>query len=41
MNSFIPEIRAVVGAYANYKLMEKLGNTAMNAYRLRIFKLDI
>ncbi|MHC6180031.1 EcsC family protein [Clostridium sp. JNZ X4-2] len=41
MNSFILEIGAVVGAYANYKLMEKLENTAVNAYRLRIFKLDI
>lgn len=33
----VPGIGAVVGAYANYKLMDKLGETAMNAYRLRIF----
>ena len=35
----VPGIGAVVGAYANYKLMDKLGDTAMTAYRLRIFKL--
>lgn len=39
MLQMVPEIGAVVGAYANYKLMDKLGNTAMNAYRLRL--LDI
>lgn len=33
----VPGIGAVVGAYANYKLMDKLGETVMNAYRLRIF----
>lgn len=32
----VPGIGAVVGAYANYKLMDKLGETAINAYRLRI-----
>ncbi|MFL0195080.1 EcsC family protein [Clostridium sp. WILCCON 0269] len=36
MLQMVPGIGAVVGAYANYKLMNKLGNTAMNAYRLRI-----
>lgn len=41
MLQLVPGIGSVVGAYANYRLMEKLGNTAMNAYRLRIFKLDI
>lgn len=32
----VPGIGAVVGAYANYKLMDRLGNTAINAYRLRL-----
>ncbi|NLM42756.1 MAG: EcsC family protein [Clostridiales bacterium] len=32
----VPGIGAVVGAYANAKLMDKLGVTAMNAYRMRI-----
>ncbi|BAH05086.1 EcsC family protein [Clostridium kluyveri] len=36
MLQMVPGIGAVVGAYANYKLMDKLGNTSMNAYRLRI-----
>ncbi len=36
MLQMLPGIGAVVGAYANYKLMDKLGNTAMNAYRLRL-----
>lgn len=34
----VPGIGAAVGAVANYKLMDKLGETAMNAYRLRVFK---
>ncbi|HEY5563661.1 MAG TPA: EcsC family protein [Clostridiaceae bacterium] len=34
----VPVIGAVVGAVANYKLMSKLGETAINAYRLRVFK---
>lgn len=34
----LPGIGAVVGAYTNSKLMDKLGETAMNAYRLRILK---
>lgn len=38
MLQLVPGIGAVVGAYANYKLMNKLGDTAMNAYRLRLFK---
>lgn len=33
----VPVIGGVVGAVANYKLVEKLGNTAMNGYRLRHF----
>lgn len=39
MLQLVPGIGAVVGAYANYKLMDKLGDTAMNAYRLRVFKV--
>jgi hypothetical protein len=31
----IPGIGAVVGAFANHRLVDKLGETAMNAYRLR------
>lgn len=31
----IPGIGAAVGAYVNHRLTKKLGNTAMNAYRLR------
>ncbi|WP_446899309.1 EcsC family protein [Clostridium sp. LBM24168] len=38
MLQLVPGIGAVVGAYANYRLMDKLGYTAMNSYRLRIFK---
>lgn len=36
----VPVIGAVVGAYANFKLMNKLGETAINVYRLRIFKIS-
>lgn len=32
----LPGIGAVVGAYANYNLLDHLGETAMNAYRLRL-----
>lgn len=38
MLQLVPVIGAVVGAYANYKLMDKLGETAMNAYRLRMIR---
>lgn len=31
----VPGIGAVVGAYVNHRLTEKLGTTAMNAYRMR------
>lgn len=34
----VPVIGAFVGAYANYQLMDKLGETAMNGYRLRLIK---
>jgi len=36
MAQLIPGIGAVVGVVANYKLTQKLGNTAMNAYRMRL-----
>ncbi|RYL88120.1 EcsC family protein [Sporolactobacillus sp. THM7-4] len=32
----LPGIGAAVGAYANYNLLNHLGETAMNAYRLRL-----
>lgn len=35
MAQLIPVIGAAVGAIANYKLITKLGNTAMNCYRMR------
>ncbi|MFD3156959.1 EcsC family protein [Haloimpatiens sp. FM7330] len=38
MLQLVPGIGAVVGAYANYQLVEKLGKTSVNAYRLRVFK---
>jgi uncharacterized protein (DUF697 family) len=38
MLQLVPGIGAVVGAYANYNLMEHLGEVAQNAYRLRILK---
>jgi uncharacterized protein (DUF697 family) len=33
----IPGIGAIVGAYANHQLLDELGETAMNCFRLRIF----
>lgn len=38
MLQLVPGIGAVVGAYANYQLLDQLGETAMNCYRLRILK---
>lgn len=35
MAQLIPVIGAPVGALANYRLIDKLGKTAMNAYRMR------
>lgn len=35
----LPDIGAIFGVYANYKLMDRLGETAMNAYRLRACKI--
>ena len=37
MMQLIPGIGIVVGAYTNYQLMDKLGEVAMNCYRLRFF----
>ncbi|MGE6261001.1 EcsC family protein [Heyndrickxia sporothermodurans] len=31
----VPGIGAVIGAYANYNLLDQLGETTMNAYRIR------
>ena len=36
MLQLVPGIGAFVGAYANNNLLKHLGETAMNAYRLRI-----
>lgn len=36
MLQLVPGIGAVIGAVANYRLMDKLGETAINAYRLRL-----
>jgi hypothetical protein len=38
MLQMMPVIGAVVGAYANYNLLDQLGETAMNAYRMRILQ---
>ncbi|NBJ67960.1 MULTISPECIES: EcsC family protein [Clostridia] len=35
----VPGFGAIVGAYANYNLLDQLGETAMNAYRLRLLKI--
>jgi hypothetical protein len=35
MAQLIPVIGAAVGAIVNYKLINKLGETAMNSYRMR------
>ncbi|QGH36683.1 EcsC family protein [Gracilibacillus salitolerans] len=32
----IPGLGAIVGAYANYNLLDQLGQTAKNSYRLRV-----
>ncbi|WP_339062979.1 EcsC family protein [Tepidibacillus marianensis] len=34
----MPGIGAVVGAFVNYQLLDTLGETAMNGYRLRLLK---
>ena len=40
MAQLIPGIGAVVGVIVNYQLIKKLGNTAMNAYRMRLLSVD-
>lgn len=37
MAQLIPGIGAVVGVVVNYRLINQLGTTAMNAYRMRLF----
>ncbi|GER65800.1 ABC transporter-associated protein EcsC [Weizmannia acidilactici] len=37
MLQLVPGIGAAVGAYANYNLLHHLGETALNAYRIRYF----
>ncbi|HET7627524.1 MAG TPA: EcsC family protein [Bacillales bacterium] len=34
----IPGFGAIVGAFANYRFLDHLGETAMNAYRMRLFE---
>ncbi|WP_192811883.1 EcsC family protein, partial [Paenisporosarcina sp. TG20] len=36
MFQLIPGIGAVVGAFVNYNLLDQLGETAMNSYRVRL-----
>ncbi|MBM7554121.1 EcsC family protein [Thalassobacillus pellis] len=38
MLQLVPGIGAVVGAFANNRLMEQLGETALNSYRLRMLR---
>lgn len=38
MLQMIPGLGAVIGAWANYGLLDDLGETAINCYRLRILK---
>lgn len=38
MLQLVPGIGAVVGAYANYNLLEHLGKVSMNCYRIRLLK---
>ena len=41
MAQLIPGIGAVVGVVVNYKLINQLGQTAMNAYRMRLFPAQL
>jgi hypothetical protein len=38
MAQLLPIIGAPVGAVVNYRMIKKLGSTAMNAYRLRLLR---
>ncbi len=40
MLQLIPGFGAIVGAYANHNLLDTLGETAMNAYRIRYFHMS-
>ena len=40
MLQMIPGLGAIVGAYANYNLLDHLGKTAMNCYRIRILQVS-
>ena len=40
MFQLLPGIGAMVGAVANYSLLDQLGETAMNSYRLRLLSKD-
>jgi hypothetical protein len=40
MAQLVPVIGAPVGAMVNYRLIKKLGITAMNAYRMRLFNTE-
>ncbi|PAV28261.1 ABC transporter-associated protein EcsC [Virgibacillus profundi] len=40
MLQLIPGFGAIVGAYANHNLMDTLGDTALNAYRLRFLTVS-
>lgn len=40
MAQLVPVIGAAVGAVANYRLLEQLGETAMNCYRLRWLRAE-
>ena len=41
MAQLLPIIGAPVGAIVNYRMIKKLGSTAMNAYRMRIFSPEL
>ena len=41
MAQLVPGIGAVVGVVINYRLIKKLGITAMNAYRMRHFERQL
>ena len=38
MFQLIPGFGAIVGAFANYNLLDQLGEAAMNSYRLRLMQ---
>jgi len=38
MLQLVPGIGAIIGAYANYNLLDHLGETAMNCYRMRLLQ---